>query len=239
MNQTKGQWAAGEVAAVISSWLTIPPQERPDLALVSQPCVWCVLSQHLSGTRKDRACQNQGSVFNVIMTTVETVNIAQNQRERGRLLWTSVKRGDWPYTSCYHPGGYRNTLTSTLGAQLAETWWPNQGSGTPGLAIVWAHPIHMGQVPVPGGPISALYLQCVLSPQSFPTSELRVVPWLTCGPFSSLHLVAFTWGQAPLSGLLFCVLLSENVWRCHINTIADHMLIHTSPLPGFPFTKLR
>ena len=84
MDQTKGQWAAGEVAAVVSFWLTIPPQERPDLALVSQPCVWCVFCQHLSGTRKDRACQNQDSVFNIIMTAVETVNITQNQREERR-----------------------------------------------------------------------------------------------------------------------------------------------------------
>ena len=84
MDQTKGQWAAGEVAAVVSFWLTIPPQERLDPALVSQPCVWCVFSQHLSGPRKDWACQNQGSVFNIIMTAVETVNITQNQREERR-----------------------------------------------------------------------------------------------------------------------------------------------------------
>ena len=44
MDQTKGQWAAGEVAAVVSFWLTIPPQERLDPALVSQPCTWRVFS---------------------------------------------------------------------------------------------------------------------------------------------------------------------------------------------------
>ncbi|XP_045019763.1 uncharacterized protein LOC123465231 isoform X1 [Bubalus bubalis] len=38
---------------------TIPPQQRPDLALVSQPCAWCVFCQHFSGTRKDQACKNQ------------------------------------------------------------------------------------------------------------------------------------------------------------------------------------
>ena len=62
MDQINGQWAAGEVAAVISFQSTVPPQQRPDLPsspsppLVSQPSG--VFSQHLSGTRKDRACQN-------------------------------------------------------------------------------------------------------------------------------------------------------------------------------------
>ena len=56
VDQAKSQRAAGEVAAVVSFWLTIPPQERPDLALVSQPSG--VFFQHLSGTRKDWACQN-------------------------------------------------------------------------------------------------------------------------------------------------------------------------------------
>ena len=60
-------------------------------------------SQLLSGTRKDRACQNQGSVLSMIMTAVETVNITQNQRERGGLLWDNVGRGDWPCTSFYSP----------------------------------------------------------------------------------------------------------------------------------------
>ncbi|XP_070631360.1 uncharacterized protein [Bos indicus] len=39
---------------------TVPPQQRPDLPLVSQPCAWCVFCQHFSGTRKDQACKNQG-----------------------------------------------------------------------------------------------------------------------------------------------------------------------------------
>jgi len=46
MDQAKAQWAAGEVAAVISFQSTFPTQQRPDLPLVSQPCVWCVFSAH-------------------------------------------------------------------------------------------------------------------------------------------------------------------------------------------------
>ena len=44
MDQAKGQWAAGEVAAVISFQSIIPLQQRADLPLVFQPCIWCVFS---------------------------------------------------------------------------------------------------------------------------------------------------------------------------------------------------
>ena len=43
-DQAKGQWATGEVAAVISFQSTVPTQQRPDLPLISQPCAWCVFS---------------------------------------------------------------------------------------------------------------------------------------------------------------------------------------------------
>ena len=86
------------------------------------------------------------------------------------------------------------------------------------LGFMWvsAHPHGSGSC-VHRDHTSALCLQCVLSPRRFPKSEVRVLPWLTCGPFSSpcgIHL----------SGLLLCVLLSENLWRRHIN-IAYHMYI--------------
>ena len=109
--------------------------------------------------------------------------------------------------------------THSWGAQPAETGVLTKGHVSPGAGpgdCVGLTP-HMGQDPVPGDPVSA---QCVLSPWTFPTSELRVLPWLTCVPFSSLHLVAFIWGQAPLGGLLLCIMLSENLWWCHISIIA-------------------
>ena len=125
------------------------------------------------------------------------------------------------------PGGYRNPLVSALGVRPAEILRPNQGSRGPRcrawgagvaletvgvwpgsvLGIVWVSPMHVGQEPVPGDPLSALYLQCVSSPLRSPASELRVLPWLTRGPFSSLHLVAFILSQAALSGFLLCILL--------------------------------
>ena len=147
-----------------------------------------VFSQHLSGTRKDRACQNQGSVFNIIMTAVKTVNITQTQREKKRtsLGQCGERRPTLPLSII--PGGYRSLLASALGAQTAEPWGPNQKSWAQaqGLGIVWlsAHPHGSGSC-VLRDHIPGLYLQCVLSPLRFPTSALWVLPWLTCGPSSS------------------------------------------------------
>ena len=138
-----------------------------------------VFSQHLSGTRKDRACQNQGNVFDIIMTAVKTVNITQNQRERRRtsLGQCGERRPTLPLSAI--PGGYRSPLISTLGAQPAGTWGPNQGSWAQvqGLGIVWVSPLPRGSGScVHGDHMSALCLQCVLSPLRFPTSKLRVLP---------------------------------------------------------------
>ena len=44
VDQAKGQRAAGEVAAVVSFWSTVPTQQRADLPLVSQSCIWLVFS---------------------------------------------------------------------------------------------------------------------------------------------------------------------------------------------------
>ena len=142
-------------------------------------------------------------------------------------------------------GGYRNSLVSTLGVQQRPgdltkgpvspgTWWSNQGSCV-SRCWVWglygSPSICLGQAPVPRGPISAVYLQCVLSPLRFPISELRVLPWLTCGPFSSVHLVVI-WGQVTLSELLLRVLLSEKLWWCRVNIITSldhHSLVSPRP----------
>ena len=152
--------------------------------------------QHPSGTRKDLVYQNQGSVFNIIMTVVKTVNFTQNQVEERTSQGQVWGQETDPLLSTV-PGDYRNPLVSTLGAQPAETWCPNQGLWDPPrcevwgggvtlesvevcpqvqvLRIMWVSPTH-GQESVPRNPISHFYLQCVLSPRRFPTSELRVLP---------------------------------------------------------------
>ena len=49
MDQVKSQWATSEVATVISFQLTAPPQQRPDLRLVSQVCVLSTLQWNKKG----------------------------------------------------------------------------------------------------------------------------------------------------------------------------------------------
>ena len=67
---------SGEVAAVTSFRSTALLSRDQTCPSSSSPASG-VFSQLLSGTRKDQACQNQGSVFNMIMTAIETVNITE------------------------------------------------------------------------------------------------------------------------------------------------------------------
>ena len=122
---------------VISFQSAIPTQQRPDLPSSPSPASG-VFSQPLSGTRKDQACQNQGSVFNIIMTGIKTVNITQNQREERRTSLGQVWGEETnPAVLSDILGSYRNPLVSTLGAQAAETPCPTQGS--------WAQVQDLGQ----------------------------------------------------------------------------------------------
>ena len=122
------------------------------------------------------------------------------------------------------------TGTHSWGAQPAESGVLTKGHVTPGAGSgdcvgltpdTWVGILYLG----------TLYLLCVLSPWRFPTSELRVLPWLTCGPFPSVHLVAFTWGQAPWVGCcsVFCwvktfgsvILMSQHIKYliCRVTTV--------------------
>ena len=171
-----------------------------------------MFSQLLSGTRKDQACQNQGGAHNIIMTAVETVTITEPKGKGRTSLEKCGERRATATLLSTVPGGYRNPFVSTLGVQPAETWCPNQGLWgprcrdwgggvaletedlcprfSPGDCVSSPHPHGSGSCS--WRPPSALYLQWVLSPLRFPSSELRVLPRLTCGPYSSPHLVAFT-----------------------------------------------
>ena len=147
------------------------------------------------------------------MTAVKTVNITKNQREERR---TSLGKASGEETNPILLStilrDYRNPLVSTLGAQQRPgvltkgRGTPSSGSG--GVVSPWrvwkgvprcrvwglcgSHPIHMGQDPVYTETTHLLFTCHVSCPLRFPASELRLFPWLTCGPFPSLHLVAFT-----------------------------------------------
>ena len=66
------------------------PYYRPSLVSRHQTCPSSsspapgVFSEHLRGQTKNGACWSQGSVFNIIVTTVKTVSIRQNQRRERR-----------------------------------------------------------------------------------------------------------------------------------------------------------
>ena len=155
-------------------------ETRP--ALISLPCAG-VFSLRLSGTRKDRACQSQGSVFNISMTAIKTVNITAEPRVKKKkkedFSGASVGRGDQPYAYFSHPSSYRNPFVSTSGTKPAETRCPNQElwAQVESLGIVRVSPLPRGSGScVHRDHVSALYLQCVLFPLRFSMSELRVLP---------------------------------------------------------------
>ena len=114
-------WSPSGQLSLLSREQTCPSSSSPASG---------VFSQHFR-ENKNQACQNQGSVFNIIMTPVKTINITQNQREKRRtsLGQCGERRPTLPLYAV--PGGYRNPLVFTLGAQAAETWCPNHGQGTP------------------------------------------------------------------------------------------------------------
>ena len=60
----------------------------------------------------------------------------QNRRENRRPSLGHVRGKETNLTHLStQPGGYRNSLVSTIGAQPAETWCPNQGSCHPGCRV--------------------------------------------------------------------------------------------------------
>ena len=200
------------------------------------------------------------------MTAVKTVNITQNQREKMR---TSMgqRGGRRPALHLFLPS------QEIIGTHSFLPQGPNQqrpgvltkGRGTPSAGSgevvspwrlwkcfpryrVWewygSHPIHMGQDPVPGDHIFALYLQCVLFPWRFPVSELRVLPWLTHGLF--LLFVLSHSCEVRHLWMGCCSLLSVNfggiiLISWHISYLihrGHHCLVPPTPSSGNLFCNL-
>ena len=84
LNWLQGTWIRWKASGQQVKLLLWSPSSWPPLLSRDQACAWCVFCEHLSGTRKDRACKNLGSLFNIIMTALKTVTITQNQREKRR-----------------------------------------------------------------------------------------------------------------------------------------------------------
>ena len=241
MDQARSQWAAGELLlwlpsgqpSLLSRDLTCPSSSSPASG---------VYSQHFSGKRKDQAYQNQGGC-STLSWCYKNSQYHTEPKGKENFSGINVGRGEETDPTLFStvPGICKNPLVSILGAQLAETWCSNQGLCDPrcrvwggGVALettcvpecqVWrlcrSHPIRVGQEPVSRDPISALYLQCLV-PSEIPNLWIESVAWLTCGPFllSPCHIHL---RSGPLSESLLCVLLSENLWWCHIHFIAYHI----------------
>ena len=184
--------------------LVDPPQQRTELPLDFQPS--SPVSSSSQWNKTDRARQSHGGVFNIIMAAAETVHITQNQSKEQDLSGTMWGEETNPSLLSTVPGGYRNV---TLGVQPAETWCPKQGSchsrsrgwgggvtletvgvcpQVPGLGTVWASPHPPGSGTCAWRPHVCSLLAACLSPLRSADSELRLLPWLTRGPFSSVFL---------------------------------------------------
>ena len=144
----------------------------------------------------------------------------------------SVGRGDQPYTSTI-PGSYRDPL---LRGPTSRKWCPNQGSCDP-RCRVWrlcrSHTRHMGRDPVPGNPVSSV---CFV-PLEISNIWTEGVSLINLWSFSFCSPSRSHMRPGTLSGLLLCVLLSENLWWCYINIIAYHMLIHRVTAVWFPLDR--
>ena len=130
----------------------LSPPKRTDLPVSPSPASG-VCSQHLSGTRKEQPCQTQGSVFNIIMTAVKTVNITAEPKGGGERR-TSLGQV-WGQET-------KPTLISTIPAVTGTHSFPPLGPNQQRLGAltkgrgprcrVWglcgSHPFHMGQDPV-------------------------------------------------------------------------------------------
>ena len=149
MDQAKSQWAAGEAAAVISSQQTVQLSRDQSCPLSSGPESGVFL-QHLCGTTKAQDRHHQGSVFNIIMAAVKTAPHG-TEGTGGAALRHGGEEANRAHL-CTQPGGHRSSLVSTIEAQPAETWCPNQGSCHP-RCRVWegVHPRDCGCVTLGAG----------------------------------------------------------------------------------------
>ena len=210
----QGTWIRQEANGQQVTLLLWSSSGRPFLLSRDQTCPSSpspasgVFFQHPSGTRKDLVYQNQGSVFNIIMTAVKTVNFTQNQVEERTSQGQVWGQETDPLLSTV-PGDYRNPLVSTLGAQPAETWCPNQGLWDPpqvrGLGR-WCHLGKCGSMAPGAGSedyvglthtwsgictqkpyISFLPAVCLV-PSEIPNVWIEGVALINPWPFSSLQL---------------------------------------------------
>ena len=134
---------------MISSQQTVQLSRDQSCPLSSGPESGVFL-QHLCGTTKAQDRHQQGSVFNIIMAAVKTAPHG-TEGTGGAARRHGGEEANRAHL-CTQPGGHRNSLVSTIEAQPAETWCPNQGSCHP-RCRVWegVHPRDCGCVTLGAG----------------------------------------------------------------------------------------
>ena len=118
-DRAKSQWAAGEVAAVLSFQSTLSSKENRAAPRLSAQ-LSCVFSTP-QWDKKDRACQNQGSVFTSSMSFQSSKKITQNQSENRRGLTSQGQLwGEETVTTLLSriPGGPRDLAFLHIGDPL-------------------------------------------------------------------------------------------------------------------------
>ena len=111
-----------------------PAQQTPELPLVFRPRVRCVFA----APPRDNKNPSLPSPRQCVQHYCDSCKnrTTQNQREKRRPSLGHVRGKETNLTHLStQPGGYRNSLVSTIGAQPAETWCPNQGSCHPGCRV--------------------------------------------------------------------------------------------------------
>ena len=91
----------------------LSPPKRTELPLVFQPSFPVFSAPQRD--KKDRACQNQGSVFNSSMSFQSSKNHTEPKWKEEDFSKTIEGRGNRPYTCFYHTRSLQNPLISTLG----------------------------------------------------------------------------------------------------------------------------
>ena len=127
-NQAKSQWAAGEVAAVLSFQSTLSSEENRAAPRLSVQ-LFCVFSA-TQQDKKDRACQNQGSVFTSSMSFQTSKKSHRTRVKTGGGLTSQGQL--WgeemdPTFLSRVPAGPRDLACLHIGGLLTTAMVPDQG----------------------------------------------------------------------------------------------------------------
>ena len=125
VNWLQGTWIRQGVNGQQVRLLLWSPSGQPSLLSRDQTCPSSsspasgVFSQHFSGKRKDQACQNQG-VCPTLSWCYKNGQYHTEPKGKENFSGINVGRGDWPYTSSYHPWRLQKPTCFYLGGPISR-----------------------------------------------------------------------------------------------------------------------